>query len=95
MTRAQTNKEYAPWSVEQVSNLKFRQQSKMLHPYTCRIHKDTALIPTFVGFICDIDLCDYVQTWCWDFDANTRSWWHPVDYPACVERGCEYHPYVP
>ena len=51
----------APWSAEQVGALK-RWQEKM-HAYTCPIHSDVDLMPTYYGFICPYDICDYTQNW--------------------------------
>lgn len=57
-----------PWNLEQVKNLTKRQ--KVGHAYTCPNHSDTSLLPTAIGWVCPLDLCDYMQTWAHAIDVD-------------------------
>ncbi len=54
------------WTKEQVENLKKRQATMMMHPYTCECGEN--LIPTEEGWICDE--CSYTQNWAHDSDLD-------------------------
>jgi hypothetical protein len=68
----------APWTDEQVERLFQRQQSNMLHPYTCVTHSFHALTPTNAGWVCDIPECEYTQDWAHGLDVNESEWWNNV-----------------
>jgi len=58
----------APWTDEQVENLKKRQANNMMHQYTCVCDGNIALIPTKEGWVCPE--CDYTQKWCHKSDSD-------------------------
>lgn len=66
-------KSYAPWSVKQVYALKARQKDIKLHAYTCGWHSDTVLIPTYYGWVCAINGCDYTQNWALKGDTEYEA----------------------
>ena len=60
------------WTEEQVKNLKKRQETFTLHPYTCDCGEN--LIPTEEGWVCD--KCSYTQYWAHgsDLDGEWEEW---------------------
>lgn len=54
------------WTEDEVENLKERQKSHHMHPYTCVCGED--LIPTSEGWICN--KCDYTQDWAHGADVS-------------------------
>lgn len=69
----------APWTAEEVANLKRRQGVDHLHPYTCRC--GDVLIPTVDGWTCVKG--HYRQDWCHRVDAE-GNWppafhWPPIE----------------
>jgi len=54
---------FAPWTDEQVQNLKEFQEFEPMHPFTCVCREK--LIPTKDGWICS--KCDYTQNYAYDF----------------------------
>lgn len=73
-----TKQSFAPWTEEQVERLQLRQQTYLLHPYTCLRHSYRALRPTVNGWVCDGPGCDYSQNWAQDVDVNKTNWWNNV-----------------
>jgi hypothetical protein len=71
-------KAYAPWTGEQVENLRRRQARRDLHPYTCPEHREP-LEPTIYGWECPRSGCLYEQRWAHAIDAGPRphehDWW--------------------
>lgn len=58
---------HPPWDLEVIQRLWERQQ--IGHPYTCLYHGTAALIPTYNGWVCPENNCDYTQDWCHLMDA--------------------------
>ena len=56
-----TNVVQAPWNAAEIMSLEQRQQRG--HPYTCKAHSDTALVPTRDGWVCPLGGCGYRQDW--------------------------------
>lgn len=52
----------APFTAEQLAALNRWQQSGAVHPFTCPMHSDTALIAETDGWRCP-QVCDYHQVW--------------------------------
>lgn len=69
---------FTPWTEIQVERLRLRQQTNMLHPYTCMKHSHRALTPTTNGWVCGAPGCDYSQNWAHDIDINVTKWWNDV-----------------
>lgn len=67
-------KKYPPWDLEVIQTLWARQTDPTKHPYTCAVHGTARLIPTYNGWECPEDNCDYTQNWCHFLDA------HPEEY---------------
>lgn len=63
------SKKNAPWELEVVGALWARQKDPNKHPYTCVTHGTAVLIPTYNGWVCPDDECDYTQDWCHFLDA--------------------------
>lgn len=59
----------APWTAEQVNNLRKRQLEPSLHPYTCE-KCGSVLYPKASGWKCSKNGCDYIQDWAHASDAN-------------------------
>lgn len=68
---------HAPFTPEQVQSLNDFQNEAPLHPFTCNgghlpkehVHDhEVVLIAHEDGWHCPE--CDYVQDWCWPFQAN-------------------------
>lgn len=62
------NKITAPFTPEQVKNLRAWQESDYVHPFTCCNHQTMTV--EMDGFHCP--KCGTVQTWCHDFMASGR-----------------------
>lgn len=54
----------APWTNEQVQNLKEFQIVQPLHPFTCGCKHGILLKPTNAGWVCPE--CGSTQNWAWD-----------------------------
>ena len=63
----------APWTLEIVRSLRLRQADTTLHPYTCKVHSNLSLVPTFMGWICPRNTCDYEQDWAHLADTRRKS----------------------
>ena len=57
------DKSFAPWTEEQVINLRKWQDSDFVHPYTCVCDSNNILKPEKDGFVCLV--CGYLQNWCY------------------------------
>lgn len=70
----------APFTPEQVKNLRAWQASDYVHPFTCCDHQ-TMTVETD-GFHCP--KCGEIQTWCHDFMANglIPNWWREEFQPG-------------
>lgn len=53
----------APWTDEQVENIRAWQGSTFLHGFTCPRHSERQLTPTRLGLVCDAAGCAYRQEW--------------------------------
>lgn len=67
------NRVPAPWTAQQINNLRRWQEMPDCHPFTCpNPHVDRVLIPTIYGWICPDTHCDYTQDWALDFMTEGR-----------------------
>jgi hypothetical protein len=64
------DKVYTPWDLATVKALKVRQADDTKHAYTCDIHSEVKLIPTYSGWVCIISNCDYNQDWALEVDIR-------------------------
>ncbi len=63
---------HAPFSEGQIAELE-RSQKAAFHPYTCKEHSDTPLVPTTSGWVCGQEGCSYTQTWAHAAHAKTSE----------------------
>lgn len=61
----------APWSAEQLEELRAFQADGRFHSYTCGVESThPPLVPTPEGFVCEA--CGYRQGWAFDHDRMPR-----------------------
>jgi len=62
---------FAPWTDEQVQNLREFQIFQPMHPFTCGCESEILLVPTNAGWVCP--KCGQAQDWAWDFMINGNA----------------------
>lgn len=66
----------APWTDEQLQNIRTYQESGQMHPFTCTVHSDQELDVCSTHMFCKVLGCDYRQYWVHKFMTEPQF---PVD----------------